>query len=236
MTAKCPQCGFRADLLTETTYHTCSQCSAVYRVYQGQSISEQYFRHEPEESLAWGALLGFLDTKGACAPSLPGEIAFAYHPFWLADKADGSTLFKAAVSLPDSFPPIPSPPAGDLEFSKNDISISQLSIDPQDVFPGAAELKRLRLLQVPLYLISYEVAREKYHATVSGCTWQVYASRLPEDNGIHISLPRLTFLAVYLTVLIIAGLVVPTIIWRFGIFVVILLVAWALERYGFGRG
>ena len=236
MTAKCPQCGFRADLLTETTFHTCSQCSAVFRVYHGRSISEQYFRHEPDESLAWGALLGFLDAEGFCIPSRRGEIAFAYHPFWLADKADGGTLFKAAAPLPENFQSPSSPPAGDLEFAKKDPSLSPSVTDPQQAFPETIELKRLRLLQVPLYLINYEVAAEKYQATVSGCTWQIHASRLPQEGGLHIPWPRMTFLAVYLTALLVAGVLAPNIVWRLSMLVVILLAAWALERSGFGRG
>ena len=236
MTAKCPQCGFRAVLLTETSYHTCSQCRAVFRVYHGQSISEQFFRHEPDESLAWGALLGFLDAEGSCTPARRGEIAFAYHPFWLADRTDGSTLFKAAVALPDSFQAPPAPPAGDLEFSQKNASLSHSVIDPQQAFPETIELKRLRLLQVPLYLISYEVAGEKYQATVSGCAWQIHANRLPQEGGMHIPWPRLTFLAVYLTALLVAGVLAPNFIWRLGALLVILLAAWALERSGFGRG
>jgi len=235
MSARCPQCGYKAELLTETQFHTCGQCGAAYRVYGGQGVPEQYLCHDRDDTLAWGALLGLLDTEARQLPGQPGNVHFGYHPFWFADLQDGSSSLKPAAPLPDGFPLPAAAPVGALDFITPPSSFPQPSIKPETALSGAGDLKKLRLLQLPLYLISYQVAGADYQATVSGSVWQVYADTLPEEGGIHLPLRRLTFLGAYLAILLAAGFLSPDYVWRAVVFVVILLCAWGLERSASGR-
>jgi DNA-directed RNA polymerase subunit RPC12/RpoP len=236
MNTRCPQCGYKVDLLTETQFYTCGQCGAAFRVYGGQGVPEQYLRHDRDDALAWGALLGLLEAEGCQTPAQTGDIRFGYHPFWFADLSDGKTCLKLATTLPDGFPLPSSAPVGALEFNKPPLSFPQPSLQPETALSGAGEVKKLRLLQLPLYLISYQIAGSSYQATVSGCTWQVHSDRLPEEAGLHLPPQRLTFLGAYLATLLAAGMLAPNMGWRSAALAVILLSAWGLERSGFGRG
>lgn len=235
MNTRCPQCGYKVELLTETPFHTCGQCGAGFRVYGGQGIPEQYLRHDRDDALAWGALLGLLDAEACLVPDHPGKILFSYHPFWYAEMKDGSTSLKPAAPLPDGFPLPSAAPVGALDFIRPPLSFAQPSIKPETAFSGAENVKKLRLLQLPLYLISYQVAGADYQATVSGSVWQVYADNLPREAGIRLPLHRVTFLGSYLAILLVAGFLAPDYVWRAAAFAVILLCAWGLERFAFGR-
>ena len=235
-TTRCPQCGFIAELLTETNFRTCRQCRALFRVFGGQSVSEQYFRHEPNDALAWGALLGLLDTEGAPIPLRPTAITFGYHPFWFADLEDGSTRFKVAGTSLDGYPVPPVPPPGDLEFLPPGSSFPQATVEPQTILSGASALTRLRLLQLPHYLINFELSGQQCHATVSGCTWQVHLTNLPEGTGIQVPSSRLMFLGVYVALLLLAGTLAPNMFWRDALVALILLIAWWFERSGERKG
>jgi hypothetical protein len=234
-TTRCPQCGFKAELLTESDFHTCSQCRTLFRVFGGQSVSEQYFRHEPNDALAWGALIGLLDFAGAVVPAAPTAISFGYHPFWFADLDNGSTRFKAAGSALDGYPLPPAPPPGNLEFPPPGRSFPQPTIAPETFLARIEAPVRLRLLQLPLYLITFELSGQPCQATVSGCTWQVYLPNLPDETGVHVSSSRLLFLGGYIALLLLAGTLAPNIFWRSVLIALILLAAWWFERSGDGK-
>lgn len=236
MSARCPQCGFKADLLTETQFHICSQCGAGFRVYDGLGISEQYIRHDQNDAFAWGALLGALDAEGCRHPEQPGDIKFGYHPFWFADLSDGNISFCPATSMPKGFPLPSMAPVGALEFTRKSLQFPQASLKPETLMTSESGIKRLRLLQIPLYLISYQVASENYQATVSGSTWQTYASSLPKETGIDVPLQRFKFLGVYMTSLFLTGLLAPNFAWRAVAFIIIVSIAWSLDRSGVKRG
>jgi len=236
MSARCPQCGFKADLLTETQFHTCSQCGTGFRVYDGHGISEQYIRHNQNDAFAWGALLGVLDAEGCCPPTQPGDIKFGYHPFWFADLSDGNISFCPASSMPKGFPLPSTAPVGALEFTKQSLQFPQASLKPEAIMTSESGIKRLRLLQIPLYLISYQVASENYQATVSGSTWQTYTSGLPTETGVDLPLKRLKFLGVYIAALLLIGLLVPGFAWRTVAFIIIVTIAWSMDRSALKRG
>jgi hypothetical protein len=200
-------------------------------VFDGRSVSEQYYRHETNDALAWGALLGLLDSDGAPVPIRPTAITFGYHPFWFADLTDGTTRFKAAGTTLDGYPAPPGPPPGDLEFPPPGSFFPQPTIAPQTLLSETAVLTRLRLLQLPLYLIDFELSGTPYQATVSACTWQVHLTNLPEESGIHVSSSRLMFLGIYAALLLLAGTLAPNIFWRSGLVAVIVLIAWWFERH-----
>lgn len=235
-TTRCPQCGFKADLLTESDFYSCTQCRALFRVFSGQSVSEQYFRHEPNDALAWGALIGLLDSEGAAIPDAPTAITFGYHPFWFADLNNGSTRFKAAGIGLDGYPLPSVPPPGNLEFPSPDRSFPQPTIAPETFLARTEAPARLRLLQLPLYLIDFKLSGQAYQATVSGCTWQVYLTNLPDETGIHISSSRLLFLGGYVLLLLLAGTLAPNILWRSALVALILLAAWRLDISGVREG
>jgi ribosomal protein S27AE len=235
MSARCPQCGYSAELLTETQFHTCGQCGAAYRVYGGRGVPEQYLRHDRDDVLAWGALLGLLDSEARQLPDRPGNVHFAYYPFWCADLQDGGIRLKPAAPLPDGFPLPTAAPVGALDFIRPPQSFPQASITPETAFAGTGEVEKLRLLQLPLYLISYQVAGAEHKATVSGSLWQAYANTLPEEAGIHLPLRRVKFLGAYLAILLAAGFLAPDYLWRAAAFAVILLCAWGLERSASGK-
>lgn|GEM_PF-2109388 len=235
-TTRCHQCGFRAELLTETDFHTCRQCRTLFRVFSGQSVSEQYYQHEQNDSLAWGALLGLLDSEGAPVVARLSAITFGYHPFWFADFEDGSTRFKSAGTTPDGYPVPSVPPPGNLEFPPHGIPFPQPAVPPQTLISGTAALARLRLLQLPLYLISFELSGQQYLATVSGCSWQVHLTNLPDEKGIHIRSSRLLLLGVYAALLSLAGVLAPNMLWRCALLFLILMVAWWFERSGEDKG
>ncbi len=229
-TTKCPQCGFRAELRTETNFHTCRQCGTLFRVVVGQSVSEQYFRHENNDARAWGVLLVQLDSNAASIPVRPISLVFGYHPFWYADFADGSTCFVAAGTTLEAYP-IPSvPPPGDLEFIPTDIHFPKADNAPQTIVSGDVALSRLRLLQLPLYLISFELSGQQCQATVSGCSWQVSLMNIPEETTIQIPASRIQFMAVYLILLLLVGTLSVNFYWRSGLIAIVLSSAWLFER------
>ena len=229
-TTRCPQCGFRAELQTETNFHTCRQCRAMFRVFSGQSVSEQYFRHEQNDPLASGVLLGLLDLEGIHSSARQMAITFGYHPFWFADLEDGSTRFRSAGTTLDGYPLPPVPPPGDLEFIPPGRLFPPATIEPQALFSGTPPLMRLRLLQLPLYLINYEYSGQQYQATVSGSTWQVHLQNLPEESTIRVTSSRLLFLGAYVALLLIVGTLAPNIFWRCPLVCLILLIAWWFDR------
>ncbi|MDD2308591.1 MAG: hypothetical protein PHH91_03320 [Desulfuromonadaceae bacterium] len=235
-TTRCPQCGFKAALLTESDFHTCSQCRALFRVFGGQSVSEQYFRHEPDDALAWGALIGLLDSEGVAVPAAATAISFGYHPFWFAELDNGSTRFKTAGSALNGYPQPSVPPPGNLEFPPPGRSFPQPTIAPETFLAQAEVPVRLRLLQLPLYLINFELPGQQCQATVSGCSWQVYLTKIPNETGIHISSSRLLFLGGYVALLLLAGTLAPNVFWRSSLVALILLVAWRLEISGDREG
>jgi hypothetical protein len=231
-TTRCPQCGFKAELLTESDFHTCSQCRALFRVFGGQSVSEQFYRHEPDDELAWGALIALLHSEGVTVPAAPVAITFGYHPFWFADLNNGNTSFKAAGIGLDGYPLPTVPPPGNLEFPPPGRTFPQPTFAPETFLAGTDGLLRLRLLQLPLYLISFELFGQAYQATVSGCTWQVYLPNLPDETGIHIASSRLMFLGGYAAMLLLAAILAPNLLWRSLLVVLILLAAWWFDISG----
>ena len=235
-TTRCPQCGFRAELQTETEFHTCRQCHSLFRLFSGQSISEQYYQHEQDDPLAWGALLGSLESEEVFDAVSSTSITFGYHPFWFADFKDGSTRFKVAGTALDGYPLPSVPPPGDLEFPPRDRSFPPPAVLPQTVISGAPILSRLRLLQLPLYLINFEISGVPYQATVSGCSWQAHLPNIPNEKGIHLASSRLVFLGVYCALLLLACFLAPNIFWRCGLIFLILMIAWWLERSGQIKG
>lgn len=235
MHTKCPQCGFKSALRTDTHFHTCSQCGTTFRQYGSADVLVQYLPHVTNNVIPLGLLKNALDLSGTDVPNGTLDCQFAYHPFWYVECADDTTIFRQASPLPYDFVQSFSPPPANFEPCSAISSFPPPASGPEQLLNEIPDrVSSLRLLYIPLYQIRFAIAGEECFATIVGGSWQLYLSNLPESSSIHVPRNRIFFLATYVLILFAIGCLSPNLWWRTALMLTVLVAGWFVDKKGNG--
>jgi len=225
MEARCPRCGARQELRTESRFYACHYCRSTFVISDGGKVAEYIADVSAEPEAAWSALHDFLEQNaynGAFERINDSPVVL---PFWLVRCQDGTTLFRPACHYAAPRLELVALPASDLVPVKDNSDYVLPDHTPETYLTETAcgDAAMVSLVYLPLYLLKYAASGKEYVCTVSVADWRVYADVFPQNETMAIEPARIYFLAAYLVALVAVCMLISNMLFR-GTAVLLLLV------------
>lgn len=231
MLTKCPQCGFKSEIRTDTSIYSCKQCGSTFRLHGDLGVLKEYIPHKSDVSIAEGVLLGELEVRGIKFDIKPEVNFIGFQPFWYGEFEDSTTFFKPAATLPKTVILPTSPPPANFQPAPDNLLLPQATIPPPQIdSPSGIFIRKLRLLHIPLYVSTIKSNGKEYYGTIIPPIWQLFLPDIPVVSEIHIPLKRMQFLGIYSVILLSAGLLAPSIWWRAILISSVVLSGWWFDK------
>jgi hypothetical protein len=242
MQVKCRHCGGENAVHPGQRMLFCSFCGSALAIERPEAPEHLILPHERNDRIAEQALGSYLLSKRRGKPEVT-KVTFAFTPYLLVENEKGDTDLAPASEGVDIS--IPYPPAGNYRYFDESLADGERIIpqagsdeepgdgmrpdEPRDAQSGKErsgahgkrsvpkddDLKTVKILHLPLYLIEYKCGRFKGTASVVGGSWQVLPSDLPAEGQDELEPRNLIFLAALFTTFLFIGKLAPGWMLRF---------------------
>ncbi len=247
MELHCAQCGARLDVAADTRVLACPYCDTALAVDAEGAVFHEMLLATVRPDAVAAHLRRFLSGPATVADldreARLGEAELEYFPFWAFTVAgnggERAVLMPAAPSALQGLQGLKLP-GGETRPMQPDLAADVRVTEPEVPLATArewlaerepaAEVRRVALYHVPLYLISYSWRGRTYRAAVEGVSGEV----LPSDYPAKAEAPYFLVAALALAVFGLEGILVANLIAKAALYLIstppLLLAAWLVSR------
>jgi hypothetical protein len=203
MIVRCAQCGAKIDRTEEGRFFSCPFCASSL-VLEGKVAFSCFFMEHTRHDIFVRALFRKrLAEAGIRYDGKSIDIHFAYHPFWMAHRADGTSVLRpAAHEQVVALANVKIPPGRLSFYDETNFphgEVVSMAIPAEEAFGQDTGVvwntDRIDLVYFPVYCLRYIKGLSVYDAALVGDSTRFYSDSLSEPRGTLPLRPLLFFIA-----------------------------------------